>query len=114
MQNVGVHFETWNAGVLGPVSLSGLNEGRRDLSWQKWFYKVNFFSFSSYFMTSALCLSMWKIYFTASLQIGLEGEGFGLHSVTLSSSVEWVRESLIAQNQPLTWYRVSVKLFLIA
>jgi len=40
MQNVGPHFETWNAGVLGPISLSGLNEGRRDLSWQKWSYKV--------------------------------------------------------------------------
>ena len=39
-QNVGPHFETWNAGILGPVSLNGLNEGRRDLSWQKWSYKV--------------------------------------------------------------------------
>lgn len=40
-QNVGPHFETWNAGVLGPVSLSGLNEGRRDLTWQKWSYTVS-------------------------------------------------------------------------
>jgi hypothetical protein len=40
LPNVGPHFETWNAGVLGPISLSGLNEGRRDLSWQKWSYKV--------------------------------------------------------------------------
>lgn len=40
MQNVGPHFETWNAGVLGPITLNGLNEGRRDLSWQKWSYKV--------------------------------------------------------------------------
>jgi len=40
MQNVGPHFETWNAGVLGPVSLNGLNGGRKDLSWQKWTYKV--------------------------------------------------------------------------
>ncbi|KAK1584370.1 hypothetical protein Q3G72_032362 [Acer saccharum] len=39
-QNVGPHFETWNAGILGPVTLHGLNEGRRDLSWQKWSYKV--------------------------------------------------------------------------
>ncbi|KAK4785758.1 hypothetical protein SAY86_002447 [Trapa natans] len=78
LPNVGVHYETWNAGVLGPVSLTGLNEGRRDLSWQKWFYKI-----------------------------GLEGESFGLHSVTLSSSVEWVRESLSSQNQPLTWYRAT-------
>jgi len=35
-----VHFETWNAGVLGPVTLKGLNEGTRDLSRQKWSYKV--------------------------------------------------------------------------
>jgi len=39
-QNVGVHFETWNAGILGPVTLKGLNEGTRDLSKQKWSYKV--------------------------------------------------------------------------
>lgn len=42
IQNVGLHFETWNAGVLGPVSLSGLNEGTRDLTKQKWSYKVYF------------------------------------------------------------------------
>ncbi|PHT24733.1 hypothetical protein CQW23_35590 [Capsicum baccatum] len=32
--NVGLHFETWNAGVLGPGTLSGLNEGTRDLTKQ--------------------------------------------------------------------------------
>ena len=41
-QNVGLHFETWNAGVLGPVTLKGLNEGTRDLTKQKWSYKVCF------------------------------------------------------------------------
>lgn len=40
IQNVGPHFEMWNAGILGPVNLNGLNEGRRDLTWQKWTYKV--------------------------------------------------------------------------
>lgn len=54
LQNVGVHFETWNAGVLGPVSLSGLNEGWRDLSWQKWFYKVSFLLVCS---PGLLCIS---------------------------------------------------------
>lgn len=39
-QNVGVHYEKWNVGVLGPVTLKGLNEGTRDLSKQKWSYKV--------------------------------------------------------------------------
>ncbi|CAH9076874.1 unnamed protein product [Cuscuta europaea] len=76
LPNVGPHFETWNAGVLGPVSLSGLNEGKRDLTWQKWSYKI-----------------------------GLEGEALKLHSVTGSSSVEWAAGSLVAEKQPLTWYK---------
>ncbi|KAK9280727.1 hypothetical protein L1049_003615 [Liquidambar formosana] len=78
LPNVGPHFETWNAGVLGPVSLNGLNEGRRDLSWQKWSYKI-----------------------------GLEGEALSLHSISGSSSVEWIDGSLVAQKQPLTWYKTT-------
>ncbi|CBI35944.3 unnamed protein product, partial [Vitis vinifera] len=78
LPNVGPHFETWNAGVLGPVSLNGLNEGRRDLSWQKWSYKV-----------------------------GLKGEALSLHSLSGSSSVEWVEGSLMARGQPLTWYKTT-------
>ncbi|XP_022844468.1 beta-galactosidase-like [Olea europaea var. sylvestris] len=74
LPNVGPHFETWNAGVLGPVSLSGLNEGKRDLSWQKWSYKV-----------------------------GLKGEALSIHSLSGSSSVEWVEGSY--EKQPLTWYK---------
>ncbi|KAL5973631.1 hypothetical protein ACLOJK_030285 [Asimina triloba] len=60
LPNVGTHFETWNAGVLGPVMLNGLNDGRRDLSWQKWSYKI-----------------------------GMKGEALQLHSISGSSSVEW-------------------------
>ncbi|XP_072960476.1 beta-galactosidase-like isoform X2 [Typha angustifolia] len=60
LPNVGNHFETWNTGVLGPVTLTGLNEGRRDLTWQKWTY-----------------------------QIGLRGEALNIHSLSGSSSVEW-------------------------
>ncbi|KAG2657105.1 beta-galactosidase 4-like [Panicum virgatum] len=60
LPNTGNHFESWNVGVLGPVTLSGLNEGRRDLSHQKWTY-----------------------------QVGLKGESLGLHTVTGSSAVEW-------------------------
>uniref|UniRef100_A0A5B7A4Z4 Beta-galactosidase n=1 Tax=Davidia involucrata TaxID=16924 RepID=A0A5B7A4Z4_DAVIN len=78
LPNVGPHFETWNAGVLGPVSLNGLNEGRRDLSWQKWSYKI-----------------------------GLEGEALSLHSLSGSSSVEWIEGYLVAQKQPLTWYKTT-------
>ncbi|ONK81106.1 uncharacterized protein A4U43_C01F25370 [Asparagus officinalis] len=64
LPNVGEHFETCNAGVLGPVTLNGLNDGRRDLTWQKWSY-----------------------------QIGLKGEELKLHSLTGSSSVEWGQAS---------------------
>ncbi|XP_077210114.1 beta-galactosidase-like [Tasmannia lanceolata] len=78
LPNVGSHFETWNAGVLGPVMLNGLNEGRRDLSWQKWSYKI-----------------------------GLKGEALQLHSLSGSSSVEWVEGSLVAQKEPLTWYKTT-------
>ncbi|CAL9104789.1 unnamed protein product [Musa textilis] len=60
LPNVGNHFETWNAGVLGPVTLEGLNEGKRDLSSQKWIY-----------------------------QIGLRGESLSIHTLSGSSSVEW-------------------------
>ncbi|KAK6148714.1 hypothetical protein DH2020_016239 [Rehmannia glutinosa] len=78
LPNVGPHFETWNAGVLGPVSLSGLNEGKRDLTWQKWSYKV-----------------------------GLKGESLNLHSLSGSSSVEWVEGSYVSERQPLTWYKTT-------
>ncbi|KAL5698727.1 Beta-galactosidase 1 [Ranunculus cassubicifolius] len=74
LPNVGPHFETWNAGILGPVMLSGLNEGRRDLTWQKWSYKV-----------------------------GLDGEALSLHTLSGSSSVEWLAG--LAHKQPLTWYK---------
>ncbi|KAF9603695.1 hypothetical protein IFM89_037458, partial [Coptis chinensis] len=75
------HFETWNAGVLGPVMLNDLNEGRRDLSWQKWSYKI-----------------------------GLEGEVLSLHSLSGSSSVEWVQGSFVSQKEPLTWYKTTFDL----
>ncbi|KAL0904016.1 hypothetical protein M5K25_026085 [Dendrobium thyrsiflorum] len=60
LPNVGSHFETWNTGILGPVILSGLNEGNRDISHQQWTY-----------------------------QVGVKGEHLSLHSLDGSSSVEW-------------------------
>ncbi|CAN4094483.1 unnamed protein product [Withania somnifera] len=78
LPNVGVHYDTWNAGVLGPVTLSGLNEGSRDLAKQRWSYKV-----------------------------GLKGESLSLHSLSGSSSVDWVQGSLVARKQPLTWYKAT-------
>ncbi|XP_059633099.1 beta-galactosidase [Cornus florida] len=78
LPNVGVHFETFNAGVLGPVTLKGLDEGTRDLTKQQWSYKV-----------------------------GLKGEDLSLHTVSGSSSVEWVQGSMVVQKQPLTWYKTT-------
>ncbi|XVF67768.1 hypothetical protein PTKIN_Ptkin10aG0148700 [Pterospermum kingtungense] len=77
LPNIGPHFETWNTGVLGPVFLHGLDEGHRDLTWQKWSYKV-----------------------------GLKGEANNLGSPNSISSIDWTRGSLAAQKRrPLTWYK---------
>ncbi|KAE9608114.1 hypothetical protein Lal_00003639 [Lupinus albus] len=78
LPNVGTHFETWNVGVLGPVTLTGLSSGTRDLSKQKWSYKI-----------------------------GLKGESLRLHTEAGSSSVEWVQGSLVAKKQPLAWYKTT-------
>ncbi|KAM3221907.1 hypothetical protein P3L10_021177 [Capsicum annuum] len=78
IQNVGLHFETWNAGVLGRITLSGLNEGTRDLTKQRWANKV-----------------------------GLKGETLSLCTLNGSSSVKWVKDLLLAQKQPVTWYKAT-------
>ncbi|XP_056167005.1 beta-galactosidase-like [Syzygium oleosum] len=78
LPNVGVHFETWNTGVLGPVTLKGLNSGTWDMSKWKWSYKV-----------------------------GLKGESLSLNTLSGSASVEWLEGSLLAQKQPLTWYKAT-------
>ncbi|XP_058723279.1 beta-galactosidase-like [Vicia villosa] len=78
LSNVGLHYETWNVGVLGPVTLKGLNEGTRDLSKQKWSYKT-----------------------------GLKGESLNLHTTTGSSSVKWTQGSFLSKKQPLTWYKTT-------
>ncbi|KAL8464064.1 hypothetical protein ACS0TY_033836 [Phlomoides rotata] len=78
LANVGVHYEKWNTGILGPITLKGLNEGARDLTKQRWSYKT-----------------------------GLKGESYKLDTVAGISSVEWVEGSLLAQKQPLTWYKTT-------
>ncbi|KAK0571893.1 hypothetical protein LWI29_023191 [Acer saccharum] len=78
LPNVGTHFEKWNAGVLGPVTLKGFNEGTRDLSKQKWTYKI-----------------------------GLKGEALNLPTVSGSSSVKWVQGSWMPKKQPMTWYKTT-------
>ncbi|KAF2312353.1 hypothetical protein GH714_034335 [Hevea brasiliensis] len=79
LQNVGGHFETWNTGILGPVALHGLDQGKWDLSWQKWTYQV----------------AGWA-----------EREAMNLVSPNSVSSVGWMEASLVAQRQqPLTWHK---------
>ncbi|XP_061345601.1 beta-galactosidase 3-like [Gastrolobium bilobum] len=77
LPNIGGHFETWNTGILGPIVLHGLDQGKWDLSWQRWTYKV-----------------------------GLRGEAMNLASPNGISSVEWMQSSLaIQKKQPLTWHK---------
>lgn len=77
LPNNGPRFETWNTGILGPVTLHGLDEGQRDLTWQKWSYKV-----------------------------GLKGEDMNLRSRKSVSLVDWIQGSLmVGKQQPLTWYK---------
>ncbi|KAK6924429.1 Beta-galactosidase, beta-sandwich domain [Dillenia turbinata] len=77
LPNIGGHFETWNTGILGPVALQGLDQGKWDLSWQKWTY-----------------------------QVGLKGEAMNLVSPNSVSSVEWMQGSFAVQTQqPLTWHK---------
>ncbi|XP_010049745.2 beta-galactosidase isoform X2 [Eucalyptus grandis] len=78
LPNVGLHFETWNTGVLGPVTLKGLDSGTWDMSKWKWCYKV-----------------------------GLKGENLSINTLSGSSSVEWLEDSMLAQRQPLTWYKAT-------
>ncbi|KAF6161423.1 hypothetical protein GIB67_009302 [Kingdonia uniflora] len=40
LPNNGAHCETWNAGVLGPVVIHGIDHGHRDLTWQRWSYQA--------------------------------------------------------------------------
>ena len=77
LPNVGGHFETWNTGILGPVALHGLDQGKLDLTWQRWTY-----------------------------QIGLKGEAMKLASSEGISSVDWMQSAIVVQKkQPLTWHK---------
>ncbi|TMX05303.1 hypothetical protein EJD97_025148 [Solanum chilense] len=102
LPNNGARYETWSAGVLGPVVLHGLDKGQRDLSWQKWSYQVPILiSFSCFGLLDVLTTTL-----NVFAQVGLRGEAMNLASNAISAA-EWVGGSLIArQRQPLTWYKV--------
>ncbi|XP_031261051.1 beta-galactosidase-like isoform X1 [Pistacia vera] len=78
LPNIGASFEKWNLGVLGPVTLTGLNMGPRDLSMQKWSYKV-----------------------------GVKGEDLSIFTEKGSASGQWVEGQSVPQKQPLTWYKTT-------
>ncbi|KAL2229090.1 beta-galactosidase [Sesamum indicum] len=78
LANVGVHYEKWNVGVLGPITLDGLNEGTRDLTKQSWSFKV-----------------------------GLIGERLKLDTTAGSSAAQWAQGSQVSLKQPLTWYKTT-------
>ncbi|KAK3195414.1 hypothetical protein Dsin_026724 [Dipteronia sinensis] len=77
LTNLGAHFESYKTGVLGPVVLHGLDEGKRDLSWKKWSYKI-----------------------------GLKGETINSDSRNHIPAVDWRPLSLAKlKHQLLTWYK---------
>ncbi|XP_076933471.1 beta-galactosidase 3-like [Bidens hawaiensis] len=77
LQNMGGHYETCETGVLGPVALYGLDQGKRDLSWFNWTY-----------------------------QVGLKGEAMNVFSSNTNSHIKWIQDSLIThKQQPLTWHK---------
>ncbi|OAP01355.1 BGAL2 [Arabidopsis thaliana] len=78
LPNAGVHYETWNTGILGPVTLKGVNSGTWDMSKWKWSYKI-----------------------------GLRGEAMSLHTLAGSSAVKWWIKGFVVKKQPLTWYKSS-------
>ncbi|XVE69810.1 hypothetical protein DITRI_Ditri10aG0021500 [Diplodiscus trichospermus] len=76
LPNVGLHYETWKTGIQG-VLLHGLDQGTKDLTWQKWSY-----------------------------QVGLKGEAMNLVSPDGASSVEWIRGTIATRSrQSMTWYK---------
>ncbi|KAG5066773.1 hypothetical protein JHK86_010504 [Glycine max] len=81
LPNVGEHFESWSTGILGPVALHGLDQGKWDLSGQKWSY-----------------------------QDGLKREAMDVASPNGISSVAWMQSAIVVQrNQPLTWHKVAMR-----
>lgn len=67
-------------------------------------YTANSYSIEGYTINRLLNVPM---------QVGLEGEALSLHTISGSSSVEWVEGPSLAQKQPMTWYKV-IKIFPIS
>lgn len=78
LQNYGSFFDTWGAGITGPVTLQGFKDGEHNLSTQQWTY-----------------------------QIGLTGEQLEFYSGETTASVQWVAGSNLPMNQPMIWYKTN-------
>lgn len=78
LPNIGSEFESSETGVLGPVVINGLREGRQDLSSNTWSY-----------------------------QVGLVGEKMNLYTPNGASSIEWMQQGRVASrtSQPLRWHK---------
>ncbi|KAI4369287.1 hypothetical protein MLD38_017746 [Melastoma candidum] len=79
LQNGGPFYESRGAGPTS-VKIIGLKKGILDLTTSSWTYKV-----------------------------GLEGELSGIYAASGISSPKWVSTSSPPKNQPLTWYKATVK-----
>lgn len=78
LQNYGAFFETWGAGITGPVTLNGFKDGEHNLSTQQWTY-----------------------------QIGLAGEQLGFYMGENTASAQWVAGSNLPKSQPMIWYKTN-------
>ncbi|KAH9316069.1 hypothetical protein KI387_024696, partial [Taxus chinensis] len=75
-QNYGPFFDTWEAGINGPVMILGLKNGTKELSFQKWYY-----------------------------QIGLKGEQQSLYSDAGTNAVQWDSGINPPNQTALMWYK---------
>ncbi|KAH9321654.1 hypothetical protein KI387_016293, partial [Taxus chinensis] len=78
LQNYGSFFDTWGAGITGPVKLKGFNGGDKDLSSQQWAY-----------------------------QIGLKGEQLQFYTGENSATAPWTSGGNLPKNQPMLWYKTT-------
>ncbi|GFZ20519.1 beta-galactosidase 5 [Actinidia rufa] len=95
----GPHFEAWNTGVLGPVVLHCLDQGKRDLSWQKWLGSKEKHLESprgispvdwvpaSMFARSQRPLTWYKAYFNAP---GVDDEALALDTGSIGKGQVWI------------------------
>uniref|UniRef100_A0A0C9RYA0 Beta-galactosidase n=1 Tax=Wollemia nobilis TaxID=56998 RepID=A0A0C9RYA0_9CONI len=77
LQNYGSFFDTWGAGITGPVKLKG-KDGERDLSTEQWTY-----------------------------QIGLQGEQLQFYTGKSTSNAPWTSGADLPKNQPMMWYKTT-------